>query len=687
MISEINDHASLVVDWLWTVSWQCAILGGVVYLITSLMKGMPSWVRYTLWLLIPLRLMIPPGVAIPFNAGEISQSVYKTLFAEATSAEVIDEGISITGFDIEQGVEYATYSAAQANVGTTWSFDLIIVSLWALGVFIALSIVLSQFMQISRVLKTSTVPHDDLGELFRGLCREHGLKSKIQLKVTAHDTSPFVFGVFRPVVVIPEQLLERLHREELEAVLHHELIHVKKMDQWVNMVVICISVIFYFHPLVWLANRMIREERERRCDELVVRDRGVTKDTYTSALMKVMNFHTERIGFVMSTMADGRSAKRLKSILSPGETKRSSGVVGCLIILCCSLLFLTLEAREVEEEVSEEVMLATEIEQEVDEESQEPTQLGVSSFSVLPKEENLSEEQKLQFFRNVKYVVETLLYSASGKANAEANGRKLLANESTFQMIIIDYQDNIDKVQEYISQLKLSSAADVQRMTKVYFLNYQGAESVVQTLRKQFREDTRAGRFLVFPITDQNGLRVNYSSSFDIVKVEKFMSEYDHPNYTVDLELNPLYLTTMSSRDEAEIREKLRKSEVTFDSVKRWEKEKNLNIVQSPRITIIAGESAEYHFGMGSMIEVRRGKKTSNELEDRLRVEVSTQMPSSGHIKASGRIVSISGTKEVETLFPITLFENRDDTGLIKIGYTSAFSGKTEYLLIQGSYR
>ena len=80
-----------------------------------------------------------------------------------------------------------------------------------------------------------------------------------------------VFEFFRPVLLLPEGIAERLMREHLAAIVAHELCHVRSRDNLAAAVHMLVEAIFWFHPLVWWIGRRLVDERERACDEEVLR--------------------------------------------------------------------------------------------------------------------------------------------------------------------------------------------------------------------------------------------------------------------------------------------------------------------------------------------------------------------------------------------------------------------------------
>jgi len=110
----------------------------------------------------------------------------------------------------------------------------------------------------------------------------------IGLKVSANTTSPAVCGLFRPVILVPENLGASLGVEHLRTVLLHELAHIKRGDLWVNLVQTLLQIVYFYNPLLWLANAMIRRVWEQAVDEAAeIFKSAVTKEQWENSVKTV----------------------------------------------------------------------------------------------------------------------------------------------------------------------------------------------------------------------------------------------------------------------------------------------------------------------------------------------------------------------------------------------------------------
>jgi len=109
---------------------------------------------------------------------------------------------------------------------------------------------------------------------------------RIRVFRTSERIEPGIVGVFRPVLLLPRSIDERLRPEQLEAVLTHEIGHVRRRDNLTAALHMLVEAVFWFHPLVWWIGARLIDERERACDELVVAA-GHDRATYAEGILDV----------------------------------------------------------------------------------------------------------------------------------------------------------------------------------------------------------------------------------------------------------------------------------------------------------------------------------------------------------------------------------------------------------------
>jgi bla regulator protein BlaR1 len=96
------------------------------------------------------------------------------------------------------------------------------------------------------------------------------IRAVVQVRESARIAMPMVVGVLKPVLLLPIGLATHLSTREIEAVLAHELAHIKRHDYAVNLLQSVVEVLYFFHPALWWLSARVREEREHCCDDLAV---------------------------------------------------------------------------------------------------------------------------------------------------------------------------------------------------------------------------------------------------------------------------------------------------------------------------------------------------------------------------------------------------------------------------------
>ena len=130
------------------------------------------------------------------------------------------------------------------------------------------------------------------GPVLQTLRRLEGDAPRLRLVTSAQAIEPGVFGIVAPVLMWPDGIGERLTGTQVEAILAHEVAHVRRRDNLAAMVHMAVEALFWFHPLVWWIGARLVDERERACDEDVI-SRGTEPDVYAESILKTCQFYVD----------------------------------------------------------------------------------------------------------------------------------------------------------------------------------------------------------------------------------------------------------------------------------------------------------------------------------------------------------------------------------------------------------
>jgi beta-lactamase regulating signal transducer with metallopeptidase domain len=158
---------------------------------------------------------------------------------------------------------------------------------WFAGVYMFTLRTLGGWMLLMRLRRQHAEPiAGDLLATCLALQRRLGVSRAVRYVCSKLADSPVVFGSLRPVVVLPLSALAGLSPWQVEAIIAHELAHIKRWDLLVNACQIAIETLLFYHPAVWWVNRVIRNEREHCCDDVAVAACGNAHD-YARALAQL----------------------------------------------------------------------------------------------------------------------------------------------------------------------------------------------------------------------------------------------------------------------------------------------------------------------------------------------------------------------------------------------------------------
>jgi bla regulator protein blaR1 len=149
------------------------------------------------------------------------------------------------------------------------------------------------------------------------VARRVGVRRPVAIAVSSAVNVPTLIGTRRPRILVPATMAS-LEAAELEAILAHELAHVRRHDGLANLVQVFIESLLCIHPAVWWVSRAIRQEREASCDEIAVRAVGDPR-TYVRALARLEVLRAEAAALTLA-VTGGSLLARLERLTRPGPT-------------------------------------------------------------------------------------------------------------------------------------------------------------------------------------------------------------------------------------------------------------------------------------------------------------------------------------------------------------------------------
>jgi len=266
-----SELPSVLVDTIgWTLIhfvWQGLLLAAMLQIILPLCR---SAVARHNWAIATLAVMCFSPVATFFwlrGQGDIS------------IAFVPDAGL--------RGIDKVLSGFEPASIPVSWAGWL--VSLWLAGVAVLSLRALGGLILSQRLRQNGLALSDDLLQRCRRLQHQLGMTRPVQFLQMGLVRSPVTVGWFRPAILIPISAVTGLAPQQLEALILHELAHIRRLDAFTNVALVMAETILFYHPAIWWVNRRIRMEREHCCDDFAVSscgDAAVYVEALTSLAVK-----------------------------------------------------------------------------------------------------------------------------------------------------------------------------------------------------------------------------------------------------------------------------------------------------------------------------------------------------------------------------------------------------------------
>ena len=214
------------------------------------------------------------------------------------------------------------------------------VMIWLLGMFAMMLRFLGGYALVRRYRSHRVKPViGDWEQKFRELARRIKVNRNVRLLESALVRVPMAIGYLKPVVLLPLGALNGVPAQQMEAILVHELAHIRRRDYLMNIIQSLLEVIFFYHPVVWWLSKNIRIERENICDDIAITITGNTME-FAKALTNIqeINLGSPALAAGLSGKNKNRLVNRIRRLA--GKPKIQSGFAEGFI--AASMLLISL---------------------------------------------------------------------------------------------------------------------------------------------------------------------------------------------------------------------------------------------------------------------------------------------------------------------------------------------------------
>ncbi len=314
-----------------TMLWQSSLLIVIIFAIDfAFRRKLRAAIRYALWLVVLVKLLLPPTLALPTGAAWWLRNRPVLATQPVARPVKVTYANSITSEPDSEPVTAAPAPPPPAPHLTK--------SGWMLMTSASISVLLFawlifRWVQIVQMVRSASPASKEIADIVeaikpRGRSAAFIPLQRPRVRLTKEPISPAVCGLFRPVVLLPQSLVDKLNPEQLRAVLLHELIHLRRLDVWVNFAQSLLQISYWWHPLLWLANARIRRVREEAVDDAVMVTLREDSEVYAPTLLEVAKLAFNRplasLGLVGILESKNALRQRIERLLS--NTPRRAGL-------------------------------------------------------------------------------------------------------------------------------------------------------------------------------------------------------------------------------------------------------------------------------------------------------------------------------------------------------------------------
>jgi len=274
-------------NWFADHLWQSTLFAGIAGLLTLALRRNHARLRHSIWLAASCKFLIPLSVLIALG----SHIAWRT--APATNLSVVMDEVS-------QPFTAPPVSFLPTAPPARSPLPAVLLGIWACGF---VGIVCSWWIRWRRIRSAVRA------------ASPVNLELPIRAMSSPTLLEPGIFGIFRPVLLLPAGIFDRLTPAQLKAVIAHELCHIRHRDNLIAAIHMFVETVFWFHPLVWWIGKRLVEERERACDEEVLTQGGEPR-VYAEAILNVCKLYAESPLVCVSGITGSDLKKRIEAIIT-----------------------------------------------------------------------------------------------------------------------------------------------------------------------------------------------------------------------------------------------------------------------------------------------------------------------------------------------------------------------------------
>lgn len=296
--------------------WQSTLFAALVALLVLALRRYPANVRFWLWMSASLKFLVPFAFLAVLGSHLSWRAALPTADPPARTLTRLAQPFASVDVAVSQLSPLREQPAMPSS--QTWAPGLF--ALWLAGFASTLGYWLLQTRRLAGTRRAARPADGALGQL------------PLPVLLTDSSIEPGVFGVFRPVLLLPTGIAARLSPAQLQAVVAHELVHVRRRDNLWAALHAVVQATFWFNPLVWWMGARLVAEREQACDEAVLAQ-GADAEHYAAGILAVCRYYACAPRACLAGVAGADLKQRIAAIMNFGRTRESSRIRVGLAVL------------------------------------------------------------------------------------------------------------------------------------------------------------------------------------------------------------------------------------------------------------------------------------------------------------------------------------------------------------------
>ncbi|OCX52292.1 hypothetical protein BEL04_12510 [Mucilaginibacter sp. PPCGB 2223] len=331
----LSDHAIKAICWTFIHSlWIGIIAAALAGLVIALTNRAAAQLRYRL--LCGILMLFVTAVAVTFFS-ELGKPVHPDNNTLITLSSDIAGQTVVTATNAEVTVDGFNYTRV---IRLLDQYSTIIFAVWLLCFAFKCIKLTRELLYVRRVRSVNVF---DIGDVWRdkvtAFAEKLGITRAVGLKESKLISVPVTIGYFKPIILLPAEMIMQLSPGQIESVIYHELAHILRRDYLVNILQSVVETVFFFNPAIWWISALIREERENSCDDIVLAH-VQHKRNYLEALMAFEDCRAGKGGYAMAlSLRKNQLMNRLRRMVSHENQKLSAAEK---VVLLSGMLLLAM---------------------------------------------------------------------------------------------------------------------------------------------------------------------------------------------------------------------------------------------------------------------------------------------------------------------------------------------------------